>query len=88
MAAPPTTSASFPLIPMVVFNELYEFLDSDGSSAVCEDAVVCHCLQITESTLRDAAAVCPFRSLSQISRETGAGSGCTACHRRLRRFID
>lgn len=51
------------------------------------EQIICQCLQVTESTVREAAARCPFFSLAEIGRETGAGTGCTACHRRLRRLL-
>jgi len=72
---------------MVVFHETfvaYQF--SDGAEA-WTDTIVCHCLQVAESTVLEAAERCPFRSLAEIGRETGAGTGCTACHRRLRRLV-
>jgi bacterioferritin-associated ferredoxin len=72
---------------MVVFHESYAaYQFSDGTGA-CTDTIVCHCLQVTESTVLEAAERCPFRTLAEISRETGAGTGCTACHRRLRRLV-
>jgi bacterioferritin-associated ferredoxin len=51
------------------------------------DPVVCRCLNITESTLKEVTAQCPLMSLCEIARLTGAGTGCTACHRRLRKFF-
>lgn len=56
--------------------------DSDGS-----DPIVCHCLQVTESTLSDAIAVSGISTMKELCRETGAGGGCTACHRRLRELL-
>ncbi|MEX0716814.1 MAG: (2Fe-2S)-binding protein [Planctomycetaceae bacterium] len=45
--------------------------------------VVCHCLQISEDEVRDAIAIAGCCTLPQVRRCTGAGSGCTACHRRI-----
>jgi bacterioferritin-associated ferredoxin len=28
-----------------------------------------------------------FRSLADLRRQTGAGDGCMACHRRLQRYL-
>jgi bacterioferritin-associated ferredoxin len=67
---------------MVVFN--IDFVEEIEQQ---QDQIVCHCLQVTESTVREAADRCAFRSLCELVRETGAGSGCTACHRRLRRLL-
>lgn len=66
-----------------------ECLSEQGLSEQCSfcDPVVCRCLQVTESTILEAAHRCPFSSLAEIARETGAGTGCMACHRQLRRLV-
>jgi bacterioferritin-associated ferredoxin len=51
------------------------------------DPIVCHCLQVSESTLSDAIAVSGITTMKELCRETGAGGGCTACHRRLRELL-
>jgi bacterioferritin-associated ferredoxin len=73
---------------MVVFYEFYDASEMEAAVLPCSDPIICHCLQICESTVREAAAACPFRSLAEVGRETGAGTGCTACHRRLRGLIN
>jgi len=50
--------------------------------------VVCHCLQVTEDALLQALQTLELRSLKDIRQHTGAGEGCTACHRRLRRYLE
>jgi bacterioferritin-associated ferredoxin len=52
-----------------------------------EDTILCRCLRISESSLADAVQRCPLANLQDVARETGAGSGCTACHRLIRRFL-
>jgi bacterioferritin-associated ferredoxin len=52
-----------------------------------EVEVVCRCLQVSQSELLDACGRCPIRSLQDVARETGAGSGCMACHRQIRRLL-
>ena len=52
-----------------------------------QDTLLCRCLQVSESALADAIERCPLSNLQDVARETGAGSGCTACHRMLRRFL-
>ncbi|HEX3654252.1 MAG TPA: (2Fe-2S)-binding protein [Pirellulales bacterium] len=52
-----------------------------------QDTIVCRCLQVSESSLADVVERCPFANLQDVARETGAGSGCTACHRMIRRYI-
>lgn len=51
------------------------------------DLLVCRCLRVTESELLEAAAQQEFCSLADITCRTGAGDGCTCCHRRLRQFV-
>ncbi|MGC3966901.1 MAG: (2Fe-2S)-binding protein [Pirellulales bacterium] len=50
------------------------------------DPVICRCLQVRQSTVVRAVDE-GARSLCQIACTTGAGGGCTACHRRLRSFF-
>jgi bacterioferritin-associated ferredoxin len=54
---------------------------------VLNDRLVCRCLQVTESDLLEALDRCPLQSLQDVAVETGAGSGCTACHRLLRKYL-
>jgi bacterioferritin-associated ferredoxin len=53
-----------------------------------QDAVICQCLQVSESKLAEAGERCSLGSLQDVARETGAGSGCMSCHRVLRRWIN
>ena len=55
--------------------------------AGCPAKVVCHCLQVTEETLRHALATLDIRTVKDIRYHTGAGDGCTACHRLLRKYL-
>jgi bacterioferritin-associated ferredoxin len=50
--------------------------------------VVCRCLQITDVEIREAVATCGVQDLKDLGRCTGAGQGCTACHRLLRRYLE
>ena len=50
----------------------------------CPGRVLCHCLQITEEAVAEAVSLFGLTTLKQIRERTGAGDGCTACHRRLR----
>ena len=45
---------------------------------------VCHCLQVTEDAVAEAVSLFGLTTLKEIRTATGAGDGCTACHRRLR----
>ena len=57
------------------------------TQADCSETIVCHCLQVSESTLADAIAICGAATVKEVCRETGAGGGCTACHARLREML-
>jgi len=52
-----------------------------------DTTIVCHCLQITETTVVRAVRDSGARSLCELACLTGAGGGCTACHRRLRHYL-
>ena len=49
--------------------------------------VVCHCLNVTRNDGRAGRARRGARSLCELACMTGAGGGCTACHRRLRHYL-
>lgn len=52
------------------------------------ETIVCHCLQVTQSSIVEAVRDGGARSLCELARQTGAGSGCTSCHRRLRAYLN
>ena len=54
----------------------------------CPARMVCHCLQITEDVVLTALETLNIRSVSDLRQHTGAGEGCTACHRRLRQYLE
>jgi bacterioferritin-associated ferredoxin len=56
--------------------------------AGCSERMICHCLQVTEEMLHGALVTLELRSLRDLREATGAGDGCTACHRRLRKFLE
>lgn len=65
-----------------------EFSKCDGTQcAGCPGEYVCHCLKVTEEMVLEAVA-CGAESVAHLRRLTGAGDGCTACHRRLNDLID
>jgi bacterioferritin-associated ferredoxin len=49
---------------------------------------VCRCLKVTEDDLISAITTLEIRSLRDVRSATGAGDGCTACHRKIQSFID
>jgi bacterioferritin-associated ferredoxin len=54
----------------------------------CPGRLVCHCLQVTEEALVEVLAVLKPRTLQEVRRHTGAGDGCTACHKLLCRYLE
>jgi bacterioferritin-associated ferredoxin len=53
----------------------------------CQDQVVCHCLQVTEEQVVVAITTLEVRTLRELRQTTGAGDGCTACHRKLKSLL-
>jgi len=49
--------------------------------------VLCHCLQITQQQVVTAIDCGAARTVKDVMRETGAGSGCTACHCTIRSML-
>lgn len=45
--------------------------------------IICHCLKVTGNDLREALIIHDPQTVRDITRCTGAGGGCTACHVRL-----
>ena len=58
------------------------------SRAIGSDKVVCSCLRVTAAELTEAMDSCEIRTLKDIRRETGAGSGCMVCHRLLKKYLE
>ena len=56
--------------------------------STCPGRVICHCLQITEEAVLTAVETLNIRSVKELRQHTGAGEGCTACHRELRRYVE
>lgn len=50
--------------------------------------VVCHCLGVTEEQLVSAVSAQDLRTLQEVRRLTGAGTGCNACHRRICVYLE
>jgi bacterioferritin-associated ferredoxin len=50
--------------------------------------VVCRCLQITEEVLFEAVMTLGLRTVREVRQHTGAGEGCTACHNRIREYLE
>lgn len=53
----------------------------------CESQVVCRCLQVTEEQVIVAITTLEVRTIRDLRETTGAGDGCTACHRKLKALL-
>ena len=51
------------------------------------DPVVCHCLHVTEMEILGAISTGVVETLKSAMECTGAGTGCTACHQRIRELL-
>jgi bacterioferritin-associated ferredoxin len=52
-----------------------------------DELIVCHCLGITKSEIRGALEDGTAECLRSVMQQTGAGTGCTACHRAIQRLL-
>ena len=53
----------------------------------CPVRFACHCLKVTEAAVIEAVQMFGLRSVKEVRRHTGAGDGCTCCHKRLETVI-
>gem|GEM_PF-3465137 len=51
------------------------------------DAVICRCLSVTVAEIKTAASFIEKPTAACVMALTGAGGGCTACHRRIRSLV-
>lgn len=49
--------------------------------------IICHCLGVTELEIREAIVAEGLATVRQVAQACGAGSGCTACHRHIKRYL-
>lgn len=52
------------------------------------DRMLCHCLQVKESTVADSVAVYGSNCLKDVIRNCGAGGGCNSCHAKIKSMIE
>ena len=48
---------------------------------------LCHCLRVTEADLAESVVTLGLRTFDDVRRCTGAGDGCTSCHRKIRECL-
>lgn len=63
------------------------FPTTDYTCDTCPGRIVCRCLQVTEDDVTTALAIHGVGTVKELRRLTGAGDGCTACHRKLNLLI-
>ncbi|NBR07597.1 MAG: hypothetical protein EBT92_17785 [Planctomycetes bacterium] len=52
-----------------------------------EDLIVCKCLGVTEIEVIEITRIKKIGCLAELRMESEAGSGCTACHKKLNQII-
>lgn len=63
----------------------------DGDCGACQangGPMVCHCLGVTEDQLVSALVTLGLRTVKDVRRHTGAGTGCNACHLKIQSYIE
>ena len=66
-------------------------MDADFSRNDCQTCpgrIICRCLQVTEEALLRVLGEGEAQTLKDVCQRTGAGDGCTACHRLLRSYLE
>lgn len=48
---------------------------------------ICHCLGVDELDIRSTIEQQDLVNVRQVTTACGAGGGCTACHRHIKRYI-
>ncbi|HEX4611173.1 MAG TPA: (2Fe-2S)-binding protein [Urbifossiella sp.] len=59
-----------------------------GPCGGCEDRVVCRCLKVTEGRIVEAVTTLGLRTVKEVRLATGAGDGCTCCHKQIRALVE
>ncbi|MDP1796571.1 MAG: (2Fe-2S)-binding protein [Planctomycetaceae bacterium] len=66
---------------------LNRLTDSFPASETAATRPVCHCLRVEADEIRDAIDDGELNTVRQVTAACGAGGGCTACHRHIKRFL-
>lgn len=48
---------------------------------------ICHCLRVEETEIREVIEDSELQTVRQVTAACGAGGGCTACHRHIKRYL-
>jgi bacterioferritin-associated ferredoxin len=57
------------------------------ASAVASLRPLCHCLRVYEEEIRQVIDEGQLETVKQVTQTCGAGGGCTACHRHIKRLL-
>jgi bacterioferritin-associated ferredoxin len=71
--------------------QAFEVMDKPcfaNDCATCPGRLVCRCLQISEEVLVEALTTLGLKTLQEVREATGAGDGCTCCHKKLRYYLE
>ncbi len=55
--------------------------------SLTESHIICHCIGVTKADVEESLRLHGCSRVKEIIEQTGAGSGCTACRRRLAELI-
>lgn len=50
--------------------------------------MVCHCLQVRETSVVEAVKRLALTTLDEVRDYTSAGNGCNCCHGRIRQILE
>lgn len=56
-------------------------------SYTVESRLLCRCLRVSEAELEAASSYCDMETVRDVTEQTGAGSGCMACHCAIKEFL-
>lgn len=62
-------------------------LSRTASGKKRDASLLCHCYEVTEAEVRTSIDVLGAKSIEEVTRQTCAGAGCTACHCRIQRML-
>ncbi|QEL16189.1 (2Fe-2S)-binding protein [Limnoglobus roseus] len=53
----------------------------------CGDRLACRCLRVTEHEVVTAIRTIGLTTICELKAATGAGDGCTCCHKQLQQYL-
>ena len=65
----------------------HRLTDAFANSGPPSARPICHCLRVDETEIRDVIEDSELQTVRQVTAACGAGGGCTACHRHIKRFL-